>query len=397
MMEDDYGEHEEDDFQIVEEIELDYDEDCNELAYAVEDLGVDGELTENDDDLVIQRDDSGLTFTKHSESVFAVDFDPSSRSHIVSGGEDNRAFVWKISDGSVKFLCDGHKDSVTCVKFSHDSKYVATGDMSGLIKVWSFTTGVEIWSFETSDLEWLLWHHGAHVLFAGTADGEFWMWKIPDGACKTFQSHGPKTTCAHLLNDGKRICVGYGDGSLKLWDLKNANYMFHVSGNYAHKTSTTCIDVNENYTLLASGSEDGILKLTHLGNGKVLGSIEAALIQEGDLSIESVAFCSILPVVLTGSLSGKLGIWDLTNQRIRQQCEHPAGVTKILCEGGMIFSACLDGILRLWDARSGNCEREWHGHSAPILDMAYSRLDACVFTSSDDKTVKRYSLAEPCR
>lgn len=79
------------------------------------------------------------------------------------------------------------------------------------------------------------------------------MWKIPDGACKTFQSHGPKTTCAQLLNDGKialfsmlffnlqqieiifddlgkRICVGYGDGSLKLWDLKNANYMFHVSG-----------------------------------------------------------------------------------------------------------------------------------------------------------------------
>lgn len=37
-----------------------------ELAYAVEDLGVDGELTENDDDPVIQRDDSGLTFTKHN-------------------------------------------------------------------------------------------------------------------------------------------------------------------------------------------------------------------------------------------------------------------------------------------------------------------------------------------
>lgn len=28
-MEEDYGEHEEDDFQIVEEIELDYDEDFN--------------------------------------------------------------------------------------------------------------------------------------------------------------------------------------------------------------------------------------------------------------------------------------------------------------------------------------------------------------------------------
>ena len=42
-----------------------------------------------------------------------------------------------------------------------------------------------------------------HVLFAGTADGEFWMWKIPGGACKTYQSHGPKTTCSSLLKDGR--------------------------------------------------------------------------------------------------------------------------------------------------------------------------------------------------
>ena len=47
----------------------------------------------------------------------------------------------------------GHKDSVTCVKFSYDSKYVATGDMSGVIKVWLLETGEEVWSFETSDLE----------------------------------------------------------------------------------------------------------------------------------------------------------------------------------------------------------------------------------------------------
>lgn len=47
----------------------------------------------------------------------------------------------------------GHKDSVTCAAFSHDSMYVATGDMSGLIKVWKVSSGEEVWSFETSDLE----------------------------------------------------------------------------------------------------------------------------------------------------------------------------------------------------------------------------------------------------
>ena len=31
--------------------------------------------------------------------------------------------------------------------------YVATADMSGLIKVWKVESGEEAWSFETSDLE----------------------------------------------------------------------------------------------------------------------------------------------------------------------------------------------------------------------------------------------------
>lgn len=47
----------------------------------------------------------------------------------------------------------GHKDSVISVGFSHDSKYVATADMSGVVKVWEMGTGEEVWSFETSDLE----------------------------------------------------------------------------------------------------------------------------------------------------------------------------------------------------------------------------------------------------
>lgn len=39
----------------------------------------------------------------------------------------------------------------------------------------------------------------------------------------------------------------------------------------------------------------------------------------------------------------------------------------------LVFTGCLDGIVRGWDLRSGQCVREWHGHSDQILDMAISR------------------------
>lgn len=41
--------------------------------------------------------------------------------------------------------------------------FVATGDMSGLIKVWRVDTKEEVWSFEVGDLEvsgWDPWCHG---------------------------------------------------------------------------------------------------------------------------------------------------------------------------------------------------------------------------------------------
>ena len=50
-------------------------------------------------------------------------------------------------------LFEGHKDSVTCVGFSHDSKYVATGDMSGVLQVWNVGTQSKVWDDELDDLE----------------------------------------------------------------------------------------------------------------------------------------------------------------------------------------------------------------------------------------------------
>ena len=42
---------------------------------------------------------------------------------------------------------------MTCSGFSHDGKYVATADMSGLVQVWLTSSGERVWSFETGDIE----------------------------------------------------------------------------------------------------------------------------------------------------------------------------------------------------------------------------------------------------
>ena len=46
--------------------------------------------------------------------------------------------------------------------------------------------------------------------------------------------------------------------------------------------------------------------------------------------IEAVGFSPSLPIAVTGSLSGVLGVWDVPTQKPRQQCQ-PAWGRSTLC------------------------------------------------------------------
>lgn len=59
--------------------------------------------------------------------------------------------------------------------------------------------------FSVPLLQWLEWHPCAPVLLAGTDDGSVWMWKIPSGDCKTFQSAGSQATTGKVLPDGQWV------------------------------------------------------------------------------------------------------------------------------------------------------------------------------------------------
>lgn len=106
-----------------------------------------------------------------------------------SGGEDDMAYMFDLNTAEVVLECTGHKDSVTQVKFSYDDKYLATGDMAGLLQVWDVAERKLIWCYECEELEWLLWHHSAHVLICGVHSGEIYMFQIPQGKNKLNNSN----------------------------------------------------------------------------------------------------------------------------------------------------------------------------------------------------------------
>lgn len=412
------------DEEIIEVVELDPGPpDPDDLAQEMEDVDFEEEEEEedgNDEGWVLEPqegvvgsmegpDDSEVTFALHSASVFCVSLDPKTNTLAVTGGEDDKAFVWRLSDGELLFECAGHKDSVTCAGFSHDSTLVATGDMSGLLKVWQVDTKEEVWSFEAGDLEWMEWHPRAPVLLAGTADGNTWMWKVPNGDCKTFQGPNCPATCGRVLPDGKRAVVGYEDGTIRIWDLKQGNPIHVLKGTEGHQGPLTCVATNQDGSLILTGSVDCQAKLISATTGKVVGVFRPETVAsqpslgEGEESesnsVESLGFCSVMPLAAVGYLDGTLAIYDLSTQTLRHQCQHQSGIVQLLWEAGtaVVYTCSLDGIVRLWDARTGRLLTDYRGHTAEILDFALSKDASLVVTTSGDHKAKVFCVQRPDR
>lgn len=79
------------------------------------------------------RNDALLFFRGHTDLVFNVELSPSGR-FAVSGGKDDRGWLWKAEDGSPILELTGFKDSVPYVGFSHDEKFVMAADMAGNVR-----------------------------------------------------------------------------------------------------------------------------------------------------------------------------------------------------------------------------------------------------------------------
>lgn len=404
---------------VMEEEYLELKPEDVEQAIEIEDNGSgENEMVNDMDDLDIVTDEdlegegaeiednAETVFTKHTGAVFACAIDPQTNQLAVSGSEDDKAYVWKIDSGEVILECTGHSDSVTGVSFSHDSAYLATADMGGNLKVWKMSTKEEIWNFAVGeDLEWITWHHGAHVLLAGFASGDTWMWKIPSGECKTFLSHGKiESNIGKMFPDGKRACVGYGDGSIKVWDLKTGAAIQTFSGHNSHESSVTCMDCHHDNNLMATGSTDQYAKVFSSNSGKILCTFDCSTKTQNEdkdkeedndteNSVEAIGFSKVNNYLATGTLNGMLSIWDISSQTCRHQCQHEAGITRLKWDNSsMIYTTTLDGMVHMWDTKNGQKVAQWSGHEGEILDMDISKDWSVMATASEDKTCRVFVL-----
>lgn len=380
---------------ISEDIDLPQDvTDSVEIIYLDEE-----DFDDNDDentDLMGQEvlseviDLSKLSFNKHTKSVFCCDLSKDG-TLAITGGEDDLAYLWSTSNGEVLLECTGHKDSVTEVHFNFDSQYVATGDMSGLIQVWNVLEKKLLWCNEDDDMDWMRWHPSTNALCVGSQSGDVYVWQIPQGNCKVLPSHGFSTTCGMVVpSDEKRILVGYSDGQVKLWDIRSAAPVWQLE--QPQTQGITSLDIHANGTLAITAPSGHLIKLT---DGKTISSLSPTT-NTSESDIESVLFQPELNLLVTGSLTGQLCVYDLAhNNALRHQASIDGAVTQLRIDrsnAGRVLVASTDGAIYECDMRTGLLVQTWTGHLSDVLSVCVETGGQLAVSTSDDCAAKIWHL-----
>lgn len=362
------------DVQVIYSDEFDEDEEGYDDEFA-------GPPPEDSNELEAEVVDMAkLTFKKHKISVFTSSLSQDNKL-AVTGGEDDMAYVWDTSSGEIVMECTGHKDSVTEVAFNHDSKLVATADMAGLIQVWDVKEKKLVWCFEGDDMAWLTWHPQINALVCGCQSGEVYIWQIPDGKCKVLPSiNNAPTSCGKFLPNGKEILIGYDDGNLRLWNIKDTNVNW--CNNEAETITNLDISPDGNLAFICPKS-----LLIKISDGKTVGK----LMVEGETETETCLF-SPDNLLITGALSGLATVWDISRQALRHQHRFENAITILKWgKNGQVFIAANE--IYICDAKSGTLLHTFTGHLDSILSLQIFNDGQSFLTTSDDGMAKIFQIS----
>ena len=137
------------------------------------------------------EDMSLYQFTSHTDSVYCTALHPTKRGIVITGGGDDRAFIWSYetnnttstetgsassnsSNRHILFELTGHTDTVSTVGFNFDGSMALTGSYDGTIRIWSVETGeLKLVLDGPEDIEFAEWHSKGNAIMAGSKDGTY--------------------------------------------------------------------------------------------------------------------------------------------------------------------------------------------------------------------------------
>ena len=197
---------------------------------------------------------------------------------------------------------------------------------------------------------------------------------LPSIAFYTIFNTHSNMTCSAVSKEAGIVASGYGDSSIKLWD---------VQGDYSGHTSKWQ-QAQQNYV-----DTDG-----RSAKYRSTPSVYSELIGHSQ-SVTSLDFSPDSAYLLSSSADGSIRLWSTetkTNVVCYRGHNFPVWKAKFAPLGYYFASASHDRTARLWVTSNINAMRIFAGHGSDVNSVAFHPNYYYLFTGSSDKTMRLWEV-----
>lgn len=300
----------------------------------------------------------------HNGVIDGVAFQPT-ESLLVSAAWDGTVRLWNTMNGQEIAMLTGHQDRVVDVAFSPTGAQIASASWDGTARLWSvpdgaplatLAHGAEVSAVAYSGDGTRVVTGGANPEAEGGLAGLAVVWDTASGSpLVQIQTFGPVTGVAMLDNNAVVVATAaqsceLGGGGVAVYRVQNGETIREYGGGGA---SITSLALSPSHDRIAGGgpadgcSGPAAVWVWDARNGPLQQTID----HSGSGDVFALAFSGAAPVLASGSEDGTLRLWNLdTGTQAGLINAHNGAVQSVAFDanGRRMASGGDDNQLRLW-------------------------------------------------
>lgn len=203
----------------------------------------------------------------------------------------------------------------------------------------------------------------------------------------TFEGHHYAIRSLAFDPQGEMLASGSDDGTVKLWKVSSGKLLRMLNG---HRQIIFSLAFDPQGEMLASASQDGTVKLWGTQTLNLFRTLEG----EYSDTVWSVRFDPQHGTLASGDTFGTLKLWDAQSGKLHRKLEgHRNSVASEAFDpqGEMLASGSADKTVKLWEVSSGKLLHVFEGHKDRVLSVAFDQQTGTLASGSADTTIKLWA------